>query len=356
MSQNPPLPSPETVASALLVDRLGRRAARAAIAEQGSARSALAHTNPGGRLAARVAAARLGDDCRRRGISLMGPADDWFPESLRCIPDAPLALYGRGNLALVQATGVAIVGARRASRYGIELAERLAAELTRAGAVVISGLALGVDAAAHRGALAAGGRTAAVLGSGLDRLAPLANAPLARDVLAGDGLLVSEYAPEVTAAPYRFPERNRLIAGLGVGVVVIEASEKSGSLITARIAAEQGREVMAVPGAPGLPNSRGANALIKAGAALVESAEDVLIALGRELPGFALPEGPTSAALTAELAAVLDRLDGRAQSLEALVESTGLDAQDCAVALTELELGGFVQRVTDGYIRRPSRY
>ena len=224
--------------------------------------------------------------------------------------------------------------------------------------VIVSGLALGVDASAHRGALEAGGRTIAVLGSGVESITPLSNAPLGEKILAGGGLILSEYPPGTPAAAFRFPERNRLISGLSRGVVVVEANARSGSLITARLAAEQGREVMAVPGAPGYPNSAGSNRLLKAGAALIERAEDVLHAIGSDLGTGPVPEGPGRApsGLSPEQQGLLDLLDGRAQGLAELAAAAGLGEQACAVSLTELELLGFVQRVGGGYIRRPSEF
>lgn len=343
---------------------MSRQDAAALVAEHGDVFAALTRGRlPGLRSARlRAAIARRLEECRAHGIGLLCADENGWPERLTAIPDAPRLLHYRGAIELLDRTAIAIVGARRASRAGTAFAEALAGSLAAIGVVVVSGLALGVDAAAHRGALDAGGATLAVLGSGVDRTQPVSNAPLARDLLLGQGLLISEYPRGTPAAPFRFPERNRLIAGLSLGVVVVEASARSGSLITARLAAEQGREVMAVPCTPGLANAAGTNRLLKQGAALIESAEDVLNALGRDLPGGLsgpVPSGPAPAdtnGLTPELVRVLDRLDGRAQNLDSLVSSTGLDAQACVIALTELELGGFVQRLTDGYIRRPSAY
>jgi DNA processing protein len=248
---------------------------------------------------------------------------------------------------------VAIVGARRGGRYGLELARSLAADLAGRGFCIVSGLALGIDSAAHRGALDAGGRTAAVLGSGLARVQPRTNLRLAEDIVDGGGVLITEYPPDRPGARHQFPERNRLISGLCEGVVVIEASAGSGSLITAGFAMEQGREVMAMPGTPGLPNSAGANRLLKEGAALVENADDVLDALGlagSPGPGEHLPRLP---ALSSELIHVLDQMDEDAVSADTLAALLGLGIAEVNARLTELELHGFVARVADGYIRRP---
>ncbi len=291
------------------------------------------------------------------GIGALARGDPEFPELLAGIPDPPLLLYYRGALECLAGIAIAIVGARRASRAGQAFAETLAAELAEAGVVIVSGLALGVDAAAHGGALAGGGRTIAVLGSGAEQLTPLANARLGEQILAEGGLVLSEYPPGTPAAPYRFPERNRLISGLSCGVVVVEANAKSGSLITARLAAEQGREVMAVPGIPGYLNSAGSNRLLKTGAALIERAEDVLHCIGVEGgSGNPVRDVPDASGLSQEQQSLLDLLDGRAQSLDVLASAAGLTEQACAVSLTELELAGFVQRVGGGYIRRPSEF
>ncbi|MGE0625087.1 MAG: DNA-processing protein DprA [Pseudomonadales bacterium] len=358
----PPPPSREAAAWSLLLDRLSRRDAVAQVQTQGNVFAALSAEPSGTVRGFRLQRAirRRIEACQGAAVGLLCRGEAGWPERLSAIPDAPALLHYRGDLRALERTAIAIVGSRRASRAGLNLAESLAQDLGRIGVVVVSGLALGVDSAAHRGALGADAVTLAVLGSGVDRVTPVSNTPLARDVLAGGGLLVSEYPPGAPAAPFHFPERNRLIAGLSLGVVVVEASARSGSLITARCAGEQGREVMAMPATPGLPNAAGSNRLLKQGAALVENAEDVLAALGRDLsvPGAdgAGAAADLSSALTPELARVLDRLDASAQSLDSLAARTGLDAQACAVALTELEIGGFVQRLTDGYIRRLSGY
>ncbi len=311
-------------------------------------------------LARRVSPGRLARQRRRlepAGVLAVATGEPAYPELLAEIPDAPLVLYCRGGQAGVCAPAVAVVGARRATAAGQAFARELAMDLAAAGAVVVSGLALGVDASAHLGALDASGKTIAVLGSGPDQVQPMSNLPLAERILATGGLIVSEYAPGTPAAPFRFPERNRIISGMSRAVVVVEASARSGSLITARLAAEQGREVLAVPGAPGFPGSSGVNRLLKNGASLVENAADVLLAIGADMPGVRrLLTEPETGPASASLQRLLDLLDGHARTLDELSAAAQRPLEACAIELTELELGGFVQRVAGGYIRRPSNF
>src|SRR6266700_435526 len=201
-----------------------------------------------------------------------------YPANLREIPLPPERLWVRGRVEADDTLAIAIVGAREATQYGIGCAERLAADLAARGITIISGLARGIDSAAHRGALRVGGRTIAVLGSGADVIYPPENRRLAARI-EGGGAVMSPFAPGTPPLAHHFPLRNRVIAGLSLGVVVVEAAERSGALITARLAAEFGREVMAVPGPVTSPASRGAHALIRDGAALVESGEDVIAEL-----------------------------------------------------------------------------
>jgi len=202
-----------------------------------------------------------------------------FPLLLAEIPNPPRLLWFRGDLSICEKTVIAIVGARAASRAGREAAEVIAGDLARAGIVVASGLARGIDAAAHAGALDAGGTTIAVLGTGIDCVYPPENEGLF-DRIARDGLLITEFEPGALPYPGNFPRRNRIISGLSRAVLVVEAAEKSGSLITARLAADQGREVMAMPGLTAGGRNRGAHALLRDGAKLVESAVDILQELG----------------------------------------------------------------------------
>jgi DNA processing protein len=263
-----------------------------------------------------------------------------FPQVLRAIHDPPTGLFLRGAAKpeLLARPSVAIVGARASSGYGASVARSLARGLAAAGLVVVSGLARGIDAEAHRGALEANGTTVAVLGCGIDRNYPAAHAELARRVT-DSGLIVSEYAPGVEPAPWRFPARNRIVAGLCAVTVVVEARERSGALITADLALEEGREVFAVPGEITSSLSAGTNALLKLGAAPLTSAADVLASFGIE------PEP-----VQTETSPLLELLPA---SADELVRKTGLAAGDVARALVELELEGRVS-VCDGVYRRAS--
>lgn len=273
-----------------------------------------------------------------------------LPQALRAIPDPPLALYVQGASALLEQSGVAVVGARRCSATGAVFAERLAEQLAAAGWVVTSGLALGIDAAAHRGAVTQG-NTLAVLGSGLHNLHPKSHVGLARKILDSRGAIVSEYLPTHPSYPGNFPERNRLISGLSRAVVVVEAGLRSGSLITARLALEQGREVLAVPGSVVSPVSAGCHRLLQQGAGLVTNVQDVFAALGVDrslaVAGFS-PAGAT----TAE-GQVFAQLGAEPLSAEALSKVTGFALPQLLTTLTRLELAGFVQRLPQGYIPTP---
>jgi DNA processing protein len=260
-----------------------------------------------------------------------------FPPLLRAIHDPPPGLFLRGEAEpeVLARPGVAIVGARACSAYGASVARRLGRELAAAGLVIVSGLARGIDAEAHRGALEADGTTVAVLGCGIDRDYPAAHAELARRV-AGAGLIVAEYAPGVEPAPWRFPARNRIVAGLCAATIVVEARERSGALITADLALEEGREVFAVPGEITSSLSAGTNALLKLGAAPLTSEADVLASFGIE------PE-PVSG----ERSPLLELLPA---SADELVRTTGLGADEIARTLVELEIEGHVA-VHDGVYR-----
>ena len=269
-----------------------------------------------------------------------------YPRLLAELHDPPARLYLRGGPAeILSRPAVAMVGARSCSPYGAQVARELARELAGAGIVVVSGLARGIDGEAHRGALAGGGLTVAVLGCGIDRDYPRAHAELARRI-AESGLVVSEYPEGVEPAPWRFPARNRIVAGLAAATVVVEARECSGALITADFALELGRDVFAVPGEITSGLSRGTNDLIRQGATPLLTADDVLEALGVEQPPPAPP-----ANLSAEGEAVLDFLGRGAASLDEISQGTGAGSAEVAVALTELELAGVVAQ-GDGRYRR----
>lgn len=263
-----------------------------------------------------------------------------FPSPLSALADPPLGVFVRGQLPDTQA--VALVGSRRATAYGREVAEYLGKELARAGVWVISGMARGVDAAAHRGALASSGRTVAVWGCGPDRVYPAEHAALAAEI-ARRGCLLTEYPPGSPPLAHHFPERNRLVAGLARVVVVVEANERSGALITARLALDEGREVMAVPGSVFSRLSAGPNGLLRAGAAPVLGPGDILEVLGVAAPPPA-EEGED------ELTAVIP--GGQAVTVDHLAALTGWPVARVLEALVAAELRGAVVREPDGRYRR----
>jgi DNA processing protein len=283
-----------------------------------------------------------------QGVRWLARSDGAFPQRLRAIHDPPPGLFLRGvaDPALLARPSVAIVGARSCTDYGAHVARRLASELTAAGVVVVSGLARGIDGYAHRGALDAGGETVAVLGCGIDRDYPRIHAGLAAQIAAGGGLIVAEYPPGVAPAPWRFPARNRIVAGLALATVVVEARERSGALITADLALEEGREVLAVPGEITSALSRGTNALLRLGATPATGADDVLEAIGLEPASKPEDEPPPGAPRS-----VLAAIDGGAQTADDIVRATGLAADAVAAALTELELAALV-RTSAGVYRR----
>jgi len=289
-------------------------------------------------LAAASGAARSVVSCR----------DPRYPPQLAQIGGAPLLLFTLGDPDLLRLPQLAMVGARSASAQGLENAQAFAAELARRGLTVTSGLALGIDAAAHRGALAGGGYTVAVCGNGLDRVYPSRNRELAQAIAAG-GLLVSEFPVGVPPLPEHFPRRNRIISGLALGTLVVEAARESGSLITARLAGEQGREVFAIPGSIHNPLARGCHALIREGAKLVETVDDILAELAAQLPAAraAMAPGTKSAvqqpgAGNPDQARVLEALGFETLGLDQLVARLGLPVERISAALLGLELEGQV--------------
>jgi DNA processing protein len=278
------------------------------------------------------------------GIRWLARTDPAFPHGLAAIFDPPPGLFLRGAapLDLLDAPAVAVVGARSCSPYGRHVARMLARELAAAGLVVVSGMARGIDGEAHRGALEAGGRTVAVLGCGVDRDYPAAHRELARQICER-GLVVSEYAPGVDPAPWRFPARNRVIAGLAAVTIVVEARERSGALITADLALEEGREVFAVPGEITSALSAGTNRLLAIGAAALTRVEDVLRTFGIEPVEGAQPD------VSERAARVLARLRDTPAGADELAHSTDLDAGALAAALSELEVAGLVTEAAGVY-------
>jgi DNA processing protein len=277
------------------------------------------------------------------------PGDARYPALLGAIP-APPRLFVRGGLDAADALAVAIVGSRRPTPYGLAIAERLASELAARGVTIVSGLARGIDTAAHRGALAAGGRTLAVLGCGLDVIYPPENTLLARAIEAR-GALVSQFAPGVPALAGHFPARNRTLAGLALGVVVVEAAERSGALITAGFAGDLGRETFAVPGRITSPTSAGANRLIQDGAKLVTCWQDIVSELPepwrRAVRG---PSAPTSDRQQPEIGsdeAILFRLlaPDEPQHIDRLIARAEMDPARAAALLVTLELGGWARQL-----------
>lgn len=281
---------------------------------------------------------------RARGGREILPEDAEYPALLRETPRPPTRLWALGA-PLTAAPAVAVVGARRASRAGLAAARHLAAGLAGAGVTVVSGFARGIDAAAHRGALEAGGRTVAIFGCGLDICYPPEHRDLLRDLVAG-GTALSEFDPGEPPLPYYFPIRNRIIAGLSRLVLVVEAAEKSGSLITARYAADFGRDVAAVPGPIRTEGCAGTNALLKDGAILVRDVDDVLAeleasALLRPATRTGLRAAPPPPELDADAAAVLAALDAsEARDTDTLLAATKLTAPRLSSALVRLELEG----------------
>jgi DNA processing protein len=283
---------------------------------------------------------------------LLTLAERDYPELLLQAADPPLMLYVQGDASLLSAPGIGVVGSRSPTPQGKENARAFSAALSQAGWSIVSGLALGVDGAAHEGALSETGHTVAVVGTGLDRVYPKRHLELARRI-AQHGAIVSEYSIGTPPLPPNFPQRNRIIAGLTRGTLVVEAAVQSGSLITARLASEAGREVFAIPGSIHAPQSRGCHALIKQGAKLVESAEDVL----EELPMFNLRPCSATASPVEESATVdplLEALGHDPVTLDALVARTGWSAPELNARLLELELNGMVARLPGQLFQRVS--
>lgn len=282
------------------------------------------------------------------GAHLLRYCDEEYPRLLREIPDPPPILFVKGVLVPLE-PAIGVVGSRKASAYGRRLARELCTGLAALGICIVSGMARGIDAVAHGAALSANGRTIAVLGSGIDMIYPKENAPLAEQT-AARGALVSEFRPGMPPLATNFPVRNRLISGLSLGVVVIEAAERSGSLITARLAAEQGREVFAVPGSVGSDRSRGTHRLIKQGAKLVEEVLDIVEEISPQLGGRSALEEPQSilqplVGLAEPAHRIVELLRCEPAQIERLIDDSGLSAAQVSEILLDLELRGIVNQL-----------
>ena len=304
--------------------------------------------------------------CRQQSIDILLEGTAAYPALLSRIDDPPGLLFVRGRLLPQDSLSVAIVGARHATAYGLKVAEQLGAALARSGYTVVSGLARGIDAAAHRGALRAGGRTIAVLGSGVLSIYPPEHADLAREVI-DNGALISELPPLTAPHEGTFPQRNRIVSGLSLGVVVVQAADRSGALITARLATEQGREVFAVPGAIDCRMSRGSHRLIRDGAKLVESVDDILEEFGPLFETATTADG-RAVHSAAELQLgdierrVLDACDALAGggtkpvalpvAIDDLVDATSLAASQVLATIGVLEMRRLIRRLPGNQIVR----
>ena len=290
--------------------------------------------------------------CAREECHLIVRGTDAYPAALEEIYDPPLVLYARGDLELLSASSLAIVGTRRPTFYGLQMAEGLASDLASRGLVVVSGLARGIDAAAHRGCLECGGRTIAVLGCGIDVVYPREHRQLTGRILQ-KGLLLTEFPPGTSPSPQNFPVRNRIISGLALGTLIVEASEYSGSLITARLAMEQNREVFALPGNLTTPQSFGPNFLIKEGAKLVQSWRDVVEELPSELRHRILEQEDSSQSpqpvlemQTDEEVSVLHLLEtDEAVHFDRVLKKSGLEIARLSDVLFKLEMSGQIRQV-----------
>lgn len=283
------------------------------------------------------------------GISLICFAEPEYPALLANIYNPPMVLFVKGDPGLLLKPGVAVVGSRAATSYGVKIARELSGQLAARGLVVVSGLALGIDTAAHAGALAAGGETVAVLGCGLDVVYPKSNERLAAEISKG-GALVSEYPLGIQPDAFRFPARNRIISGLSRGVLVVEAAQRSGSLITARLAMDEGREVFAIPGRVDSVKSTGTHRLLQEGAKLVGSVDDILDELGWQTasPGVVSETGQpqlSPSALSADEASILQLLDVYPKHIDTIITQAGLSAAKVSEILLLLELHGLIEAV-----------
>jgi DNA processing protein len=308
--------------------------------------------------------------CQQQDCGVLMPDEEHYPKALAVLRDAPIFLFYRGNSQLLNESSIAIVGSRNPTHYGREQAFTIAQQLVMSDWHVISGLAIGIDGEAHKGALNSltgigRGKTIAVLGSGLEAIYPKRHQGLADDIVEGGGVLLSEHLPDIKALAQHFPRRNRIVSGISLGTLVIEAAYKSGSLITARLAAEQGREVFALPGVVTNPLSRGCHQLIKEGANLIENATDIInlinsdLALETRAAGadnppekqhnlFGIASGPKLEGKTKTLYQALDVVP---TAIDTLVNRTGLSVAEVAQQLILMELKGYVAQTPGGYVR-----
>jgi DNA processing protein len=308
--------------------------------------------------------------CQQQNCGVLMPDDACYPQALAVLRDAPIFLFYRGNFQLLNESSIAIVGSRNPTHYGREQAFTIAQQLVMSDLHVISGLAIGIDGEAHKGALSSltgigRGKTIAVLGSGLAAIYPKRHQALADDIVVGGGVLLSEHLPDIKALAQHFPRRNRIVSGISLGTLVIEAAYKSGSLITARLAAEQGREVFALPGAVTNPLSRGCHQLIKEGAHLIENATDIITLINSDLAletraadadnptenQADLFDGAPRPKLEGMTKTVYQALDVVPTAIDTLVNRTGLSVAEVAQQLILMELKGYVGQTPGGYVR-----
>jgi DNA processing protein len=356
-----------------LVPGVGPKMRRALLERFGSPRAVLEAApselrsvhGVGPKLTEKIVAARREIDaegeialCRQRGVQIVVDTDVGYPPLLGEIHDPPGVLFVRGQLKPQDGMAIAIVGTRHPTQYGLRQAERLAGSLARAGLTIVSGLARGIDGAAHRGALAAGGRTLAVLASGVLNIYPPEHDKLAEEI-AARGAVLSESPPRAEPLAGAFPQRNRIISGLSLGVIVVEAGESSGALITARHAMEQGREVFAVPGRIEDRASRGCHRLIRDGVKLVQSPEDVLEELGPLFRPTPREDGqivhhPAELLLNELEQQVLAAVGGEATSIDAMVAQTGLSVPQVLSTVSVLEMRRVIRRLSGTTVARIS--
>ena len=298
-------------------------------------------------------AERLLEKAEKTGARVVTFWDDEYPLRLKRIPDPPVLLYILGEPSPLYDYAVAVVGTRLPSDNGRQITLRIARELAAAGITVVSGMAVGIDSLAHEGALQAGGRTVAVLGSGIDVIYPSTNRRLFERIIS-QGAVMTEYPPGMRPEAYNFPRRNRLISGLSLGVVIVEAGLKSGALITARLALEQGRELFAVPGAAGMPRSAGVNRLIKDGAAhMVESGAEIIEQLRSQLaPVLNVAATLAVPKLEGGEASVYKLLEEGPLQVDELIRQSGLGAVEINRLLTTMQLKGLVRRLPGARISR----